>query len=202
MMNKWFDFFKGEKGDKGDQGLQGPHGLQGSAGRDVDEIKKIIKLPINLISVSPLKEMDDIFVLLRAEQDLIKFFMPINIQLQVNISGLQTDLFRLTLDNPLLHEHYWTTGKGNLTFYVGIDSKIVGPIGANYLGEFDPIHKIAIIANTDKLVETIKHELGHGLKLDHDESSFMSASIRKKRQNITNHQERLMRINALTFGTY
>ncbi len=118
----------GPPGNDGPPGPQGPQGTPGVADQDAAVGVRLIKLPVDVVLVSPVRNVNWLTPVRVAMDEVKRFWVRIDIDIQCKISGLNEDEGILDYsNNDLMELHYWTVRGGPLTIYVGPESTRVGP---------------------------------------------------------------------------
>ncbi len=192
---------RGEPGPRGHKGDPGTIGKPGPRGESFDHIQTI-KLPVHVITVT--NNWHDI-VNTRRRMRLVKaFFLGLQIDIQDSHSAKHRAASLSYEDDSLGDWHYYNVHGPALTLYVDPN---VPSVGLGYMGQVSGTlgpYGTAIIAGDhgDAYTATIiEHELGHLLGLDHEQETFMSASIRDT-SPVTKGQREALRVGAYEWGSY
>ncbi len=194
-------------GEPGRDGVTGPPEPPGEPATPT-----LIKLPVDVVLVSPAWESNRIMDLRRTLKRTRDFWAAIDIDIQLNISWLQADESTLDYDSPDFSKMHYQRGGARLACYVGSTLEVL-PNTPNHAGSaatFAGVHGTALLAGahggtTDSenlMPETLNHELGHILGLAHDNSTFMRESIRRDENPVGSAQRETLQAAAYDWGGF
>ena len=212
-ISKWLQLFRGPAGAKGERGAPGFPGPTGEVGPQgppgvLDLDSMTIKLPVDVVLVAPdYGNMTRLPILTDMIEVSKKWWLEqFNIHLQVSLRAIESDFIPRGLGYPLnlRRLHHWEGGGSPLTVYVWSE---LSRVGDDYLGEAFIPYGIVAMAGTAQpggdswLDEILDHELAHLLGLQHDEGTFLSATLELHNRVVTAAQKAQIRAASYQYGS-